>query len=87
MIDDTDEVVLKIVLIGEAGVGKTSIISNFIDNRFDSNIQSSIGASFSSKTLSFKFGIFSGTVFVFNKRFLVFEKLSRVLLQLGQFFK
>ena len=56
MIDDTDEVVLKIVLIGEAGVGKTSIISNFIDNRFDSNIQSSIGASFSSKTLSFSNG-------------------------------
>ena len=56
MIDDSDEVILKIVLIGEAGVGKTSIISQFIDNFFDSDIQSSTGASFSSKNLSFSNG-------------------------------
>ena len=56
MIEDTDEVMLKIILIGEAGVGKTSIISQFIDNFFDSDIPTSIGASFSSTNLNFNNG-------------------------------
>ena len=42
---------LKIVLIGEAGVGKTSIISQFIEKSFQEDIESSVGGSFSSKTL------------------------------------
>ena len=42
---------LKIVLLGEAGVGKTSIISQFVDQSFQEGIESSSGGTFSSKTL------------------------------------
>ena len=41
---------MKIVLLGEAGVGKTSIISQFIEQQFQEDIQSSAGGTFSSKT-------------------------------------
>ena len=42
---------LKIVLIGESGVGKTSIISQFIDQIFQNDQQSTIGGTFSTKTI------------------------------------
>ena len=48
---DAETIVLKIVLVGEAGVGKTSIISQFIDQIFQEDLQSSTGGTFSSKTL------------------------------------
>ena len=41
----------KIVLIGETGVGKTSIISQFVDDTFQEDLQASTGGTFSSKTL------------------------------------
>ena len=47
---------LKIVLVGEAGVGKTSIITQFIDNYFEEDLQASTGASFSAKNLVFDNG-------------------------------
>ena len=43
--------IFKIVLIGESGVGKTSIIKQFIDQTFQEDIQSSVGGSFCSKNL------------------------------------
>lgn len=42
----------KVVLIGESGVGKTSIISRFINDTFDPNTITSLGASFISKTIT-----------------------------------
>jgi len=47
---------LKIVLIGESGAGKTSIITRFTKNRFEENIQSTIGSTYSSKLLVFNDG-------------------------------
>ena len=41
----------KIVLLGESGVGKTSILSQFIEQTYQEDIQSSTGGTFSSKTL------------------------------------
>ena len=41
----------KIVLIGETGVGKTSIISQFVDQTFQEDLQASTGGTFSSKSL------------------------------------
>ena len=53
--DDDDEgedaKTLKVVLIGESGVGKTSIISRYINNTFTSVLMSTTGASFASKTM------------------------------------
>ena len=43
--------IFKIVLIGESGVGKTSIISQFIDQIFQDDQQSTIGGTFSTKTV------------------------------------
>ena len=49
--NDSDTESLKIVLIGESGVGKTSIISQFIDQIFQDDQQSTIGGTFSTKTI------------------------------------
>ena len=48
----------KVVLIGETGillnykgVGKTSIISRFVHNKFDSEFMTTLGASYAAKSL------------------------------------
>ena len=41
----------KIVLIGESGVGKTSIISQFVNQIFQEDVESSSSGTFNSKTL------------------------------------
>ena len=41
----------KVVLIGESGVGKTSIISRYISNTFSSILTATPGASFATKTV------------------------------------
>ena len=47
---------IKIVLLGESGAGKTSIISQFIDQTFQEDLQSSTGGTFSSKTFTYDNG-------------------------------
>ena len=51
MFQDKDFESLKLVLIGESGVGKTSIISQFIDKVFQNDMQSTIGGTFSTKEI------------------------------------
>ena len=41
----------KVVLVGESGVGKTSIITQFIDQTFQEDQQSTTGGTFSTKTV------------------------------------
>ena len=45
---------VKVVLLGEAGVGKTCIISQFISGLFDPDTISSLSAQFITKTIEFK---------------------------------
>ena len=53
--DDNDlEESIKVVLIGESGVGKTSIISQFTKGVFNPDIMSTNGATFSTKKKEFK---------------------------------
>jgi GTPase SAR1 family protein len=40
---------LKLLIIGEAGVGKTSLIMRFIDNSFAMNTLSTIGIDYKTK--------------------------------------
>ena len=47
--DENELESIKIVLIGESGVGKTSIISQFIDKVFLDDRQSTIGGTFTTK--------------------------------------
>ena len=49
--EDKSAVSCKVVLIGESGVGKTSIISRFITNTFSSILMSTTGASFATKSI------------------------------------
>ena len=41
----------KVVLVGESGVGNTSIITQFIDQTFQEDIQSTTGGTFSTKSV------------------------------------
>ena len=43
--------ILKVVLIGESSVGKTSIICQFMDKIFQDDLQSTVGGTFNSKTI------------------------------------
>ena len=51
--DDKNARSVKVVLLGETAVGKTCIISRFINNSFDNNIMSTTGASYAGKTMIF----------------------------------
>ena len=44
-------IAIKVVLIGETGVGKTSIISRYIQNQFSPVLMSTTGASFATKSI------------------------------------
>ncbi len=48
MIEDDSDFLLKIVLIGDSGVGKTNLLSRFTKNSFDENTRNTIGVDFSS---------------------------------------
>ena len=40
---------IKVILLGDTGVGKTCIINRYINNKFDSNIENTVCSSFSTK--------------------------------------
>jgi len=45
------KVLLKLIVLGESGVGKTSLLLRYIDNQFSLATKSTIGADFLSKTI------------------------------------
>ena len=48
---EEDEIIFKIITLGDSGVGKTSIIKRYITGEFDDNIASTVGINFSFKEL------------------------------------
>jgi len=50
----TREDVCKVILVGDSGVGKTSIILRFISNEFNKDVPSTSGANYASKDVEFK---------------------------------
>ena len=46
----------KIVLIGNSGVGKTSIAVRYKENKFNANPKATVGASYFQKNMAFKDG-------------------------------
>ena len=46
---------LKIILLGDVSVGKTSIINQYIYNKYNYSIESTIGAAYFSKKKSFNY--------------------------------
>ena len=51
--DEEDFITCKVVLLGESGVGKTSIIQRYISNSFTPGVASTGGANFTSKLMDF----------------------------------
>ena len=51
MVEEEGALTCKVVLIGESGVGKTSIISRYITNTFKSQLMSTPGANFVTKNI------------------------------------
>mmetsp|Transcript_2715 Transcript_2715/g.5844 ORF Transcript_2715/g.5844 Transcript_2715/m.5844 type:complete len:236 (-) Transcript_2715:62-769(-) len=41
----------KLVLLGDASVGKSSILTRFLENKFSDGIETTVGAAFSTKTI------------------------------------
>ena len=50
---EEDPIPVKVVLLGESGVGKTSIISQFTANKFNPRFPTSVSAQFISKIIKF----------------------------------
>eukprot|EP00037_Helgoeca_nana_P032807 m.415443 g.415443 ORF g.415443 m.415443 type:complete len:218 (+) comp29631_c0_seq1:247-900(+) len=46
------QVLLKVVLLGDSGVGKTSMMSNYVNKRFSNQYKATIGADFLTKKIS-----------------------------------
>ena len=46
-----NELLFKYIIVGNSGIGKTSIIESFIDKNFNENLQSTIGVGFYSKKI------------------------------------
>ena len=49
--DEKKAIPCKVVLIGESGVGKTSIIARYMTNTFSATLGSTPGANFTTKTV------------------------------------
>jgi Ras-related protein Rab-22 len=56
---DGEEDVIKVVVVGESGVGKSSLALRFVENDFRHYTDSTIGASYCSKTLEVESGLLS----------------------------
>jgi small GTP-binding protein len=53
---DSDELIFKIITIGNSGVGKTSIIKRYVHDSFDENALSTIGIGLAFKEVAIKNG-------------------------------
>ena len=53
--NNMNNIILKIVLIGETDVGKTSIVNSYIYNNYQKTNDCTIGASFVSTTIKIKY--------------------------------
>ena len=47
-IDDNYDVIYKIVLVGDSGVGKTNIMLRYINKEFNINTKATVGVEFGS---------------------------------------
>jgi len=53
---DDEEIIFKIITVGDSGVGKTSILRRYVFNTFDPDNMSTLGVNFSFKLIELKKG-------------------------------
>lgn len=46
-----DPIFLKVLVLGDSGVGKTSLLNKYCYNRFDNSVKPTIGCDFTLKAL------------------------------------
>ncbi len=49
MEEDNIAIILNVIIIGDAGVGKTNLVSRYTKNEYSEDTKSTIGADFSTK--------------------------------------
>ena len=54
MSNNNDLLPIKIILLGDTGVGKSSIIKRYIEDSFEENLSSTIGSNFLEKIVKIK---------------------------------
>jgi len=51
--DDFDRII-KLIIVGDSGVGKTNVLTRFTDNQFNLESKATIGVEFKSRSLKLK---------------------------------
>jgi len=51
MSKESYDVIMKLILVGDASVGKTNILSKYLSNHFDPNSKATVGVEFGTKNL------------------------------------
>ena len=67
----------KIVLIGDSGVGKSSLLSRFTRNEFDLESKSTIGVEFATRSIVVDGKVIKAQVVVSLNFFLAYSKYSK----------
>ena len=60
-----NEIMFKVITLGDSGVGKTSIIRRYANNIFDENVLSTIGVGFANKTKEYTNNSFKSIKYLF----------------------
>ena len=60
--NNTFDMIFKIILIGDSSVGKTNILSKFLNNEFDENSKPTVGVEFGSKNFQIEDNIIKAQI-------------------------
>ena len=52
------KVLLKVIILGDSGVGKTSLMNQYVNKKFSNQYKATIGADFLTKEVRFKGSLF-----------------------------
>ena len=59
-LDEDYDVIYKIIIIGDSGVGKSNILSRYLRDEFKQDSKSTVGVAFGAKKLTIKYTTMQG---------------------------